>query len=317
MAWASRSWAGICDGRTRIIESRLHFTGRARSLLGALWLACGLLFFPASVFSATGSGSITFLNTIVANNNSAGAPECDGSPSNLFSNGYSLDSDNTCDIVNANPTLGPLQDNGGPTFTHELLAGSPAIDAGTNTGCPATDQRGVARPIKVTCDMGAYEQDLALPDLLVMKSATTLEDPYNGTTNPKAMPGAIKRYLVEVANTGSGPVEIDTLLISDSTPANMALRVVDYDGANPGPIAFVDGSPASGLSYTFTSLGSSTDDVEFSNDDGSTWTYTPDDSGDGTDPAVTHIRVNPNGIFAGSTAGGDPSFQLLYKAVIQ
>src|SRR6185369_10737031 len=41
--------------------------------------------------------------------------------------------------------LGPLQDNGGPTFTQALLCGSPAIDAGNNSGAPATDQRGFAR----------------------------------------------------------------------------------------------------------------------------------------------------------------------------
>ena len=46
------------------------------------------------------------------------------------------------DQINTDPMLGPLQDNGGPTFTHALLTGSPAIDAG-KTSQPATrDQRG-------------------------------------------------------------------------------------------------------------------------------------------------------------------------------
>jgi hypothetical protein len=53
--------------------------------------------------------------------------------------------------------LGPLADNGGPTQTHALLPGSPAIDAGDNTACPATDQRGVTRPLGAACDIGAYE----------------------------------------------------------------------------------------------------------------------------------------------------------------
>jgi hypothetical protein len=44
------------------------------------------------------------------------------------------------------PLLGPLAFNGGPTQTHALQAGSPAIDHGDNSGAPATDQRGVARP---------------------------------------------------------------------------------------------------------------------------------------------------------------------------
>src|SRR5262249_17000674 len=53
--------------------------------------------------------------------------------------------------------IGPLQDNGGSTLTHPLLPGSPAIDAGNNTGAPATDQRGVTRPQNLIVDMGAYE----------------------------------------------------------------------------------------------------------------------------------------------------------------
>jgi hypothetical protein len=55
------------------------------------------------------------------------------------------------------PMLAPLADNGGPTFTLALLPGSPAIDAGDDTACPPTDQRGVARPIGAHCDIGAFE----------------------------------------------------------------------------------------------------------------------------------------------------------------
>jgi CSLREA domain-containing protein len=57
----------------------------------------------------------------------------------------------------ADPNLGPLQDNGGPTDTFALQAGSAAIDAATAPGCPAVDQRGVARPVAGTCDAGAFE----------------------------------------------------------------------------------------------------------------------------------------------------------------
>ena len=54
----------------------------------------------------------------------------------------------------ADPLLKDLADNGGPTLTMALSAGSPAINAGAN-GCPATDQRGEIR--EGQCDIGAYE----------------------------------------------------------------------------------------------------------------------------------------------------------------
>lgn len=64
--------------------------------------------------------------------------------------------------------LGPLQDNGGPTRTHELLDGSPAIDTGLRDVIPLTDQRGVRRPLQSPVDIGAFEDQqesgVALPD---------------------------------------------------------------------------------------------------------------------------------------------------------
>lgn len=66
--------------------------------------------------------------------------------------------------------LGPLQDNGGGTPTHALLSGSPALDTGgtcvDKVGAPlSTDQRGVARPQGVACDIGAFElADLVFAD---------------------------------------------------------------------------------------------------------------------------------------------------------
>jgi CSLREA domain-containing protein len=56
------------------------------------------------------------------------------------------------------PKLGPLADNGGPTRTHALLLGSPAIDAASTPDCPTTDQRGVSRPQGAACDIGSYER---------------------------------------------------------------------------------------------------------------------------------------------------------------
>ncbi len=61
--------------------------------------------------------------------------------------------------TSADPRLGPLAANGGPTKTCALLAGSSALNSGTSIGAPATDQRGIARPQGLSFDMGAYEAE--------------------------------------------------------------------------------------------------------------------------------------------------------------
>lgn len=65
------------------------------------------------------------------------------------------------DLLNQNPQLAALAFNGGTTPTQALMAGSPAIDAGNNTGAPVTDQRGVVRPQNASADIGAFESGVA------------------------------------------------------------------------------------------------------------------------------------------------------------
>jgi hypothetical protein len=111
-------------------------------------------------------------NTIIANNTATSKANCAGS---FSSSGFNLESANTCgfagpgDLINTDPKLGPRQNNGGPTSTQALLAGSPAIDTGSCTdflGSPlTTDQRGVPRPQPAggKCDIGAFELVPATP----------------------------------------------------------------------------------------------------------------------------------------------------------
>lgn len=130
------------------------------------------------VFVSAG-GTLNLGNSIIARNfdNSPVVqhPDCSGM---LTSLGYNLiQKVNGCAMAGVGgnlfrmlPLLGPLQDNGGATWTMALLAGSPAIDAGNPAGCKdenlavlTTDQRGYVRPVDgngdniIVCDMGAFE----------------------------------------------------------------------------------------------------------------------------------------------------------------
>lgn len=102
----------------------------------------------------------TFENTIVANAQGGGT-NCAGP--GTTSDGNNLDDDGSCDfdrssdINNEDPRLGALRDNGGPTNTHALQKGSPAINAGDDAAAPPTDQRGVERPQGKRSDIGAFE----------------------------------------------------------------------------------------------------------------------------------------------------------------
>lgn len=119
------------------------------------------------IFTDYAGGTFAFKNTIIANN--AGGDCAFANGGHLTSQGHNLASDATCnlnaasDLEETDPKLGPLADNGGDTQTMALLPDSPSIDAGTDTGCPATDQRGIERPADgddegtATCDIGAFE----------------------------------------------------------------------------------------------------------------------------------------------------------------
>lgn len=100
-------------------------------------------------------GDVTLGNTIIAN--SRRGSNCGGWTA-ITASGRNLSSDATCPAeIRGDPFLGPLQDNGGPTLTYELLPGSPAIDMAV--GCLETDQRGVSRPQGAHCDIGAFEAE--------------------------------------------------------------------------------------------------------------------------------------------------------------
>jgi predicted outer membrane repeat protein len=123
------------------------------------WASSAIFIASYSSFVPT----LTLSNTIITGNQWYACEKfASGITGNVVSLGHNLVQDDSCspmesDLIWVDPLLGPLADNGGPTMTHGLLSGSPAIDAGDDALCPDVDQRGVTRPQGLHCDIGAYE----------------------------------------------------------------------------------------------------------------------------------------------------------------
>lgn len=182
---------GNGPGATAIVSNSTVSGNRAVQAGGGM-INAGTATVSSSTFSGNaapaGGGIATFgpppgapnasltLRTTVLNHGAAGG-NCLLPPAPVpfarapISGGDNISSDGSCNLAGpgdrngVNPLLGPLADNGGPTPTHALLPGSPAIDAVLNNACPPPDrdQRGVPRPQRGTlgsaplCDIGAFE----------------------------------------------------------------------------------------------------------------------------------------------------------------
>ncbi len=191
-------------------------------------------------------GTVRLTNTIVARNIATTNPDAQGM---FLSQGHNLVGDTTgatgfgdSDLVNVEPLLGPLRDNGGPTPTHALLPGSPAVDAASNAACPFADQRGVLRKDgdkdgTVTCDIGAFERNDLTP-------------PRVTATTPTAGKTGVGRN-ADLAATFSERMDGDTI-----TKATFKLFRVTSNGATQVTDAPV-GLSSDGLRATLDPFGAS------------------------------------------------------------
>jgi uncharacterized repeat protein (TIGR01451 family) len=214
----------------------------------------------------------TIENTIVADNSggtgTGGGGDCYGTVATdnagAADRGGNIDSDGTCflgsvshDRVDTNPDLGPLASNGGALQTDALLAGSPAIGDGVNTpaACPATDERGVTRP--VACDVGAYQTSTA-------DTSISMSGPASSTF------GAPVSYTLTITNNGPAPATGVT--VSDTLPAGAtyvsasssqgscsgtttvtcALGTLNSTGSGPSNVATVTITAFAGTAGTLT-----------------------------------------------------------------
>jgi hypothetical protein len=223
--------------------------------------------FGGGVFYA---GRLTLNNTIVAATVSGqdvyefGAGTLLGSH-NLVDDG----SDGLPDTIVANPLLGPLADNGGNTQTMALLPGSPAIDAGSNalavdaSGDPlTTDERGVARIISRTVDIGAFESrpftiaimsgtgqsttvDISFLNPLVAAVTSPYGDPVQGGIITFRAPGSGAG-----ATFSAGPGSTATATIDPTCQAEMGVAANTVAGSYAITAAARGASLSSGFSLS-------------------------------------------------------------------
>ncbi|HLL38103.1 MAG TPA: choice-of-anchor Q domain-containing protein, partial [Rubrobacteraceae bacterium] len=215
-----------------------------------------------------GQSTATLRNTIVANSISGG--NCAGDA--ITDGGYNIDDGTSCgfsttdnSLSDVAPMLGPLADNGGPTLTHALLEGSPAINAipeGTN-GCGTTittDQRGVTRPQGSGCDIGAFETQ-----------APTANDDPTTAGDPK--------YSVD--QDGSLTLSAsDGVLANDTDPDDNPLTALKVTDPTNGTLTL---SPDGSFTYTPRAGFSGID----------SFTYKANDGTNDSNVATVTLTVNP------------------------
>jgi hypothetical protein len=155
---ASRNEAGNGGGDIFVLDASLaaeHLTVKAAQV-PALW-----------VFTSGGGsapGSATLESSVIDGIGGFGCSISGGA--SLTSLGFNVEDGSSCNLTQASdrpdgtPGLAALADNGGPTLTHGLKAGSDAINRVAKSACPPPnrDQRGVKRPQGQRCDAGAYER---------------------------------------------------------------------------------------------------------------------------------------------------------------
>ena len=166
-----------------------------------------------------------------------GFDNCDGSVADLGNN-LSWPIENNCPGTQDDPRLDTLADNGGPNKTMALLTGSPAIDAGNNETCAATDQRGVTRPQGEACDIGAFE--------------SALINVFSVTNTNDSGAGSLRQAILSAnatPNSLNGPDEIhfsirsegvNTIAPASALPAITEPVVIDgytQPGASPNTLA--------------------------------------------------------------------------------
>lgn len=167
------------------------------------------------LFNDSDAASVVLHNTILSNTNNCAFGN--SATAGVTANDHNLETANSCgfsgtDLVNADPRLGPLRDNGGATFTRALLTGSDALNTGMSN--VTVDQRGFPRPVDGQPDIGAYERGLAA-DVAISKFESA--DPVLVNTS--------LTYFLLITNT-STTERATGVLVTDTLPVGVELGAV-------------------------------------------------------------------------------------------
>jgi len=160
----------------------------------------------------------------------------------------------TNNVLVADAQLQPLADNGGPTKTMALLANSPAVNQGSGSGAPATDQRGQARVGNV--DIGAFEYSVATPGFSLAASPTTVNVTQGSTASSSITVTPSGGFTGSVVLSASGlPAGVTATFnpASVTTSGSVTLTFTATAAAAPGTYNItVTGTGPAGLSRTTT-----------------------------------------------------------------
>jgi len=256
-------------------------------------------------FNGAGSGggidvpAATLKSSIVANNRahetSGSASYVDNCSHAATSNGRNLSDGHDCgltatgDLQDVDPRLGPLQDNGGPTDTEALLAGSPAIDAGDT--CGTLDQRGTTRPRGASCDIGPYEFAPPIVTTTLALGIGLTSASLRGTVTPSSQATG---YSFEYGTTTAYGAQTQALFLPPPSNSQVA-------------VSFLVAGLKQGTSYHFRLVASNADGISRGTDQSFT-------TNDRTKPVLTLLKVAP-GIFR-ATKGTTISFSLSEAATV-
>jgi len=111
-------------------------------------------------------------------------------------------------------------------------------------------------------------------------------------------------YSIKITNTGLGPTDNNTVVITDQILANTAMVV------SGTPVTFADGTPVSGLALNPAN-------VQYSSDSGVTYTYIPAAGPDGADPNVTNVRIAPVGQLNASDDTNNPNCTVSFQVIVK